>query len=71
MEKEGLRWANNNQLKAFVCARTQKKHLQKLCKCLILNVDQPDLNLGSPDYESFCRVFHEITYYVNILIVST
>ena len=22
-------------------------------------------------YESFCRVFHGITYYINILIVST
>lgn len=28
------------------------------------------LNLGPPDYESFCRAFHGITYYVNILIVS-
>lgn len=29
------------------------------------------LNLGPPDYESFCMVFHGITYYINILIVST
>lgn len=26
---------------------------------------------NSPAYESFCRVFHGITYYINILIVST
>ena len=29
------------------------------------------LNQGPPDYESFCMVFHGITYYINILIVST
>ena len=28
------------------------------------------LNQGPPDYESFCRIFHGITYYVNILIAS-
>ena len=28
------------------------------------------LNLGPPDYESFCVVFYGITYYVNMLIVS-
>ena len=28
------------------------------------------LNLGPPDYESFCVVFYGITYYVNILIIN-
>jgi len=28
------------------------------------------LNLGPPDYESFCGVFHGIAYYINMLIIS-
>jgi len=28
------------------------------------------LNLGPPDYESFCVVFHVITWDVNMLIIS-
>lgn len=51
-------------------AQEHKKSSYEIRNCLIFFVDQPDLNLGSPDYESFRVIFHKIPCNINVLIYS-
>ena len=52
-------------------AQEHKKSSYEIRNCLYSSWTNLGLNQGSPDYESFCMVFHGITYYINILIAST